>query len=419
MNRLSVVYDATGRKWRAIRTVEELDEYNQTTGNTHTETRIYMKGMEWVGEGDGGQASQLDCINASPYGRVAWSINEATGETNSRIEYYHTDHLGNVRLAFSDINGDGAITVGDIYAPDNEVVMEQHYYPFGLSHTVPWFATVHPENAYRYNGKEKDEATGLYDYGARYYDPAVGRWTSVDPLADQYAAWSPYNYVLGNPISNIDPDGMQVDNDYGLDIKTGELTLLRKTDDDTHTIYTGTKNGSGDFLKGDKDGFVKSITFDAGISNIEEVVNEFGDAQFGGLVFSGSHEAYAEGEAVMRFISFESSTEIAGWSFDGDSDGGIDGMYINSWDRNTNYKSFDDTDLRSYEIKDVNFTGDYLGERIYKIHTHPDARNRPGTGHANPSTQDMETTNFRTRFPHYIMSQSEGTVRYYPTGVKD
>ena len=60
---------------------------------------------------------------------------------------------------------------------------------------------------YRYNGKELVDEIGLYDYGARWYDPAVARWTSIDPLADSYAPFSPYNYVLGNPIRNIDPDG--------------------------------------------------------------------------------------------------------------------------------------------------------------------------------------------------------------------
>jgi RHS repeat-associated protein len=65
---------------------------------------------------------------------------------------------------------------------------------------------------YAYNGKELVEGIGLYDYGARWYDPVVGRWTSVDPLASEMPEWSPYNYVFGNPISLIDPDGMSPDN---------------------------------------------------------------------------------------------------------------------------------------------------------------------------------------------------------------
>jgi RHS repeat-associated protein len=64
---------------------------------------------------------------------------------------------------------------------------------------------------YKFNGKELDQATGLYYYGARYYDPKISTWLSVDPLAEKYQAYSPYNYTLNNPINLIDPDGRSVD----------------------------------------------------------------------------------------------------------------------------------------------------------------------------------------------------------------
>ncbi len=62
---------------------------------------------------------------------------------------------------------------------------------------------------YKFNAKELDKETGWYYYGARYYDPQVSTWLSVDPLAEKYPSYSPYNYTLNNPINLIDPDGRE------------------------------------------------------------------------------------------------------------------------------------------------------------------------------------------------------------------
>lgn len=112
---------------------------------------------------------------------------------NGAYHFYLTDHLGNNRV---------------VAAANGTVVQKNHYYPFGMAFAEET-SEEQGKQPYKYNGKELDQMHGLnmYDYSARYMEPAIGRFTSVDPHAENYYSWSPYLYALGNPLKYIDPMG--------------------------------------------------------------------------------------------------------------------------------------------------------------------------------------------------------------------
>ncbi len=119
------------------------------------------------------------------------------GSNGNNIEkfvfYYHPDHLGSSSY-ITDVNG--------------EVSQHIEYFAFGETFVEEHSNT--DRTPYLYNAKELDEETGLYYYGARYYDPKTSVWASTDPLAEKYPSISPYAYVANNPINFIDPDGRDI-----------------------------------------------------------------------------------------------------------------------------------------------------------------------------------------------------------------
>lgn len=118
----------------------------------------------------------------------------STTPSSANLKYfYHPDHLGSSSLI---TDADGNLTQHVEYVPFGEVFLEEHN-----SWNTP----------YKFNAKELDEETGLYYYGARYYDPRTSVWLSVDPLAEKHPEVSSYVYCMENPIKFIDPDGRDFD----------------------------------------------------------------------------------------------------------------------------------------------------------------------------------------------------------------
>ena len=112
--------------------------------------------------------------------------------TREETFFYHSDHLGST----SYITDDKAnITQYDAYLPYGELLVDEH----NSSEELP----------YKFNGKQFDDETGLYYYGARYLNPVTCLWYGVDPLAEKYKEIGSYVYCADNPINLFDPDGQK------------------------------------------------------------------------------------------------------------------------------------------------------------------------------------------------------------------
>lgn len=166
-NYLNYIYDATG---------------NRVAKYTNGSVRSYVHGIEAI-EGI------IDIIHTEE------GVARNNGSGDYSYEYNLSDHLGNVRTTFYQ----------NPASQQTEVIQRDDYYAFGLRKMNSPNSNT---NKYLYNGKELQEALGQYDYGARFYDPVIGRFNTIDPMAEISRRWSPYGYAESNPVRNIDVDGM-------------------------------------------------------------------------------------------------------------------------------------------------------------------------------------------------------------------
>ena len=198
----------------------------------------------------GSPAITLDCAVTSA-GRIVRE-NTADGSSTYKVQHYLRDHLGSVRAV---IDGD-----------TGTVIEASDYYPFGKRiqvtdpvsepvegsqyaaepavapvTTATSEASTSSPNRWHFSGKESQSFLyaniPLLDFGARMYNPTIARWTTSDPMSEKYYGISPYVYCLGNPISIIDPNGMDI---WTMDEK-GNVVWVKESDD--HRLYYMNNDG--------------------------------------------------------------------------------------------------------------------------------------------------------------------------------
>ncbi|WP_298759126.1 DUF6443 domain-containing protein [uncultured Psychroserpens sp.] len=168
-------------------------------GNTQSNVRLYIQELDASGNhlswntinGNLQTGSYNYTYTVSSGNRLVLRVDKNNTNTSSNTHFF-IDHI--------------SLSRGELL-----VLEENNYYPFGLKHKGYNNIINGTDHKYGFGGKEEQDELGLgwIDITARNYDPALGRWMNLDPLAEDMRRHSPYNYAFDNPIYFIDPDGMK------------------------------------------------------------------------------------------------------------------------------------------------------------------------------------------------------------------
>ncbi len=240
----------------------------------------------------------------------------------------------------------------------------------------------------------------LYEMEFRLYDPAIARFTSIDPLAEERDWLTPYNFVQNNPVTRIDPSGLL--DDYGLD-QDGYVTLLQKTNDNFDRLYSVTTDDDGNLVKDDNGEVIKNDTDGDGAVSENDYVQVDKDNPESETIISDLSTKTAKGNSYGTTKSVDDAVNVFKFAVDNSN---VE-WSLSNFSNGTNLLNTKHLKSRVTQGERLGLSGLNINTLRLGMHSHPNG------GVKGPSAQERlysAADNFKIQLSIY----HKGNQTFYP-----